>query len=73
MTRSRAIVKQKALFRTLIVRLHKLAGFCKPFQEILGCFAQFLCQENSLLRQEEVLLVIEEKPLISLPFVFLRH
>ena len=32
MTRSRAFVKQKALFRTLIVRLHKLAGFCKPFQ-----------------------------------------
>ena len=31
MTRSRAFVKQKALFRTLIVRLHKLAGFCKPF------------------------------------------
>ena len=32
MTRSRAFVKQKALSRTLIVRLHKLAGFCKPFQ-----------------------------------------
>ena len=32
MTRSRAFVKQKALFRTLIVRLHKLAGFCKHFQ-----------------------------------------
>ena len=32
MTRSRAFVKQKALFRTLIVRLHKLAAFCKPFQ-----------------------------------------
>ena len=32
MTRSRAIVKQKALFRTLIVRLHKLATFCEPFQ-----------------------------------------
>ena len=31
MTRSRAFVKQKALFRTLIVRLHKLAGFCKHF------------------------------------------
>ena len=31
MTRSRAFVKQKALFRTLIVRLHKLAAFCKPF------------------------------------------
>ena len=31
MTRSRAFVKQKALFRTFIVRLHKLAGFCKPF------------------------------------------
>ena len=33
MTRSRAIVKQKALFRTLIVRLHKLAAFCKLVQE----------------------------------------
>ena len=32
MTRSRAIVKQKALFRTLIVRLHELAAFCKHFQ-----------------------------------------
>ena len=33
MTRSRAFVKQKALFRTLIVRLHKLAAFCKLVQE----------------------------------------
>ena len=32
MTRSRAFVKQKALFRTLIVRLHELATFCERFQ-----------------------------------------
>ena len=31
MTRSRAFVKQKALFRTRIIRLHKFAAFCKPF------------------------------------------
>ena len=31
MTRSRAFVKQKALFRTLIVRLHKLAAFLQTF------------------------------------------